>query len=243
MNSLTIAAAQTCPHKGEFVANVRDHGRLIRQAAERQVDVIVFPELSLTGYERELANQLAITIDDHCLAPLKTLAKELTITIVAGAPILRPEGKPYIGALIIGPDTLTTYRKQHLHGDEVLFFSPGQSGCTFEVNTTRIGVAICADTSHAEHAAIAAENGASLYAAGVFFTDGCYQKDIEQLQQYAVQHKMAVLLANFGGLTHGQIPAGKSAIWNESGECLVTAAAGGEALIVATREQGRWVGG
>ena len=54
-----ISAAQTCPVKGDVNANLDEHLRLIDLAASEGAQVVVFPELSLTGYEIELASGLA----------------------------------------------------------------------------------------------------------------------------------------------------------------------------------------
>jgi predicted amidohydrolase len=50
-----IAVAQTVPIRGDVDANIEQHLRLIRVAAQEQAQVLVFPELSLTGYEVDIA--------------------------------------------------------------------------------------------------------------------------------------------------------------------------------------------
>ena len=47
--SRSIAVAQTCPVKGDGQANLEEHVRLARVAATEGAQVVVFPELSLTG--------------------------------------------------------------------------------------------------------------------------------------------------------------------------------------------------
>ena len=56
-------------------------------AAKHGVAVLVFPELSLTGYERELAAELAMTAADSRLTPLLSLARQHRIAAVVGAPL------------------------------------------------------------------------------------------------------------------------------------------------------------
>ena len=60
MTTLTVAAAQSISIAGDVHADIVRHQRFIRTAAEQGVQVLVFPELSLSGYERGLAAQLAI---------------------------------------------------------------------------------------------------------------------------------------------------------------------------------------
>ena len=51
MRPRALAAAQTVPVRGDVEANLAQHVRLVRVAAEEKAQVLVFPELSLTGYE------------------------------------------------------------------------------------------------------------------------------------------------------------------------------------------------
>lgn len=66
----SLAAAQTAPIRGDVEANLRQHAHLVRAAAEQGAEILVFPELSLTGYELNLAAELAFAEDDARLAPL-----------------------------------------------------------------------------------------------------------------------------------------------------------------------------
>src|SRR5512145_1111644 len=97
MTPRSIGAAQTTPVRGDVVANVEQHLRLARIAAEEQVRLLVFPELSLTGYELDLAARLAFAPDDPRLAPLAGAAAELSMTLVVGAPA-RLGTKLHLGA-------------------------------------------------------------------------------------------------------------------------------------------------
>jgi hypothetical protein len=67
-----LAAAQTIPRCGDVAADVADHRRLIRAAAERNARVLVFPELSLTGCELNLAEGLAFAERDARLSPKRS---------------------------------------------------------------------------------------------------------------------------------------------------------------------------
>ncbi len=61
MCEFKIAAAQVASVGGDITGNIRTHAAAIGSAAERGVSVLVFPELSLVGYEPDLADELAIT--------------------------------------------------------------------------------------------------------------------------------------------------------------------------------------
>src|SRR6185312_5020539 len=123
-NFIKIAAAQTLPHSQNTEANLRDHCRLAELAAQHSAQLIIFPEMSLTGYQRELAGNMAFSENDGRLDPLKKIAALHNIIIVAGAPI-KTDAHLYIGAFIISPgNSLSIYTKQFLHSGEEKFFEP-----------------------------------------------------------------------------------------------------------------------
>src|SRR5437868_6398287 len=97
--SRSIAVAQTCPVPGDVQANLDEHIRLARLAATEGAEVVVFPELSLTGYELALAAGLAFSEGDPRLAPLLDVAAAEGITLVVGAPV-RVGSTLHIGAFI-----------------------------------------------------------------------------------------------------------------------------------------------
>ena len=85
---MIIASAQTSPVRGDTKANLQEHYELIKLASKKNVDLIVFPEMSLTGYERERAQELAFTTEDSRLKRLRQLSCDKQITVIAGAPII-----------------------------------------------------------------------------------------------------------------------------------------------------------
>ncbi|WP_413698693.1 nitrilase-related carbon-nitrogen hydrolase [Psychromonas sp. KJ10-10] len=68
--SLKIAVAQIISKRGEVDENIRIHLQAIKCASRLNVSYLVFPELSLTGYEPNLGSQLAFSKDDERLAVL-----------------------------------------------------------------------------------------------------------------------------------------------------------------------------
>ena len=244
MTTLTIAAAQSISIAGDLTANIVWHQRFMQVAAEQGVQLLVFPELSLTGYERGLAAELAIAPEDSVLQPLRDFAQEVGVTTVVGMPVRLSEHSPVlIGALVLGADgSLGVYSKQHLHPGEEVAFAPGTGGSPLTIGGDTIALAVCADFSHASHAAAAAQQGADLYAAGVLITENGYAPDTALLQGYAVRHSMAVLMANHGGATGGWESAGRSAIWASDGSLIAAAPGVGNLLVVARRNADDWAG-
>lgn len=244
MTAFTLAAAQTCSIAGDVPANLQRHLAFMQAAAEQGVQLLVFPELSLTGYEPALAAQLAIAPEDALLAPLRKMAQALQLTAVVGMPIrLAPGAGVSIGALVLGADgSLAVYTKQHLHPGEEVAFVAGPGGAALDWGDDRIALAVCADFSHASHPRLAAEAGATLYAAGVLISEGGYATDSALLQGYALEHGMLVLMANHGGPSGGYTCAGRSAIWAADGSLLGAVPGVGEALVIARRDGEHWTG-
>lgn len=242
MTRLVIAVAQTSPVRGDIGRNLESHLIFVSTAAEHTADAIFFPELSLTGYEPELAEALAVYPTDNRLSPLIDLSLKHAMTIVTGAPIVNPEGKPFIGSLVVTPNGISTYLKQHLHQGEERYFASGTQSCVIEVTRSRIGLAICADIAVSKHVSDTAERGASIYAASVFITPKGHENDAKLLQGYAATHKMAVVMANYCGESGGMVASGKSAVWDEQGRLVVEAFAECEQLIVAAQDNDGWNG-
>lgn len=244
MTALTLAAAQSVSIAGDVPANIQRHLMLMRAAVGQGVQLLVFPELSLTGYEPALAADLAIAPHHAVLAPLREMARELRLTVVVGMPIrLAPEAGVSIGALVLGADcSLGVYTKQHLHPGEEAAFVPGQGGAMLEWGDDRIALAVCADFSHATHPRAAAEAGATVYAAGVLISEGGYATDSALLQGYAAEHGLLVLMANHGGPSGGWACAGRSALWGPDCRLLAAAPGAGDALVIARCEGDQWSG-
>ncbi len=240
---MTVAAAQTVPLKGDISANVAAHIQFIEKAAQSDTDIIVFPELSLTGYELEMAKDCAISEQDNRLVPFKTLSEKCNMTIIAGAPVLNKVNKPHLGALVFSPgqDTLV-YAKQFLHEGEAPFFEPGHDNLVLTIGNNKIGMAICADITHPEHPEGLAGSDLFLYSASVLMSDNGYDLETSLLKSYAKKYDMAVLMANYGGPTGGWISAGKSIIFNEKGDVVVASPGLGCELVIAVKIKGQWSG-
>lgn len=248
-----LAAAQTIPKRGDVDANLDAHLRLIHAAAERGARVIVFPELSLTGYELDLAGELAFTERDRRLAPLVDAASTCGMTVIAGAPV-RHDTRLYIGAFIVSPHgSVDLYTKQRLGAfppdvnpggpvppAEATVFAAGNLDPLLRFDGHTAAVAICADIGRPSHSAHAADRGATTYLAGMFVIPQDIEADTTRLASYASRHRMTVVFANYGGPSGGLPSAGCSAIWSDRGQLLMRLAASGVGLAVAIETETGW---
>jgi len=245
--SRPVAAAQTIPWRGDIAANLGEHVRLIALAATRDVGLLVFPELSLTGYELDLAPQLAFSEQDARLDPLRELALSRGITLVVGAPV-RVGERLHIGAFIVSAQgSLDLYTKQRLGAfppevnpggvvppAEASVFEPGDRDPLFSYAADRTAaMAICSDIGNPMHASHAADRGATCYLASMFVIPSDYTSDTARLEGYSRQHSLNVIFANYGGPSGGLPSAGRSAIWSAQGKLLAQLEPSGSGLAVA----------
>jgi predicted amidohydrolase len=161
--TLIIAAAHSASVSGNVSRNLARHLQFGAVAAHHGAQLLVFPELSLTGYEPTIARSHAISSDSSCLDPLRRLSQEAHMTVVVGAPLLNAAGELHIAAFAIRSDgSVLTYTKEHLHPGEEQIFTGGRCGPMLLVEDAKVALAICADTAHPQHAADAAARGANM---------------------------------------------------------------------------------
>ncbi len=143
---MKIALAQIKPFKGNIPVNLALHEKWIQLAIKHQANLIVFPELSMTGYEPTLAKALAINASDQRLEIFQTLSNQHQIIIGIGLPIKKAKGI-YIGLLFFHPQQpRQLYTKKYLHADEVPFFKEGQNDALL-IGETSIAPAVCYELS------------------------------------------------------------------------------------------------
>ncbi|MBJ7429308.1 MAG: carbon-nitrogen hydrolase family protein, partial [Bacteroidia bacterium] len=218
---MKIAAAQIKPIENNTKENIKNHLRMIDEAAQQQVQLIVFPELSLTGYERELASELAFLEHDERLKVFLAKAKAHQMLIIAGAPIKINE-QLFIGAFVFLPDgTQIIYTKQFLHGEEEKYFAPSFNyNPLIEFENEKISLAICADISNIQHPMNASKKQTTLYIASIFYTPNGIAEAYTQLSNYAKNYSMNILMANYCGASYNMAAAGQSACWNKEGKLI-----------------------
>ena len=214
---MKICLAQARPIKGNIAANIKNHEKLIGLAASYEADLIVFPELSLTGYEPELAKELAMTPDDTMLDVFQQISDSKNIIIGAGVPTPE-EGGVMISMVIFQPlQPRQTYTKQYLHGDEEPFFVAGQGGDFLTFGLNKIALAICYELSVPEHAENAAGNKAAIYIASSVKDAPGIEKSSKRLAEIAATYSMTVLHCNCVGESGGYACAGHSSVWDHRG--------------------------
>ena len=215
---MRIAVAQTRPVKGDVEANVTHHKRLIALAVEQGAQVLVFPELSITGYEPELARELAIPPDDPDgrFDDFQLISNGSKITLGIGAPI-QGESGILIGMMIFQPGRpRLVYNKRYLHSDELPFFIAGEE----QIFLDKIALSICYELSVPEHAAFAHDQGAQIYVSSVAKNAAGVAKAIGTLKDTAGKYGMATLFSNCVGHCDNFDCGGGTAVIGKEGHLL-----------------------
>ncbi|MDP4202069.1 MAG: carbon-nitrogen hydrolase family protein [Bacteroidota bacterium] len=214
---MRICIVQTSAFKGDIEKNIAKHLQFIDLAIANQCDLILFPELSLTGYEPTLAKELATNSHDDRLSCFQKLSNQQNVIICAGLPT-KMDAKLFISMIIFQPDKEPiTYSKQHLYPSEVYYFSPGATPVYLHIDETVAAPAICYELSVSQHAENACRNEASVYLASVLNSVAGVDADLQKLSDIARKYRMTTFMANYVGESGGYKCAGKSSVWHSDG--------------------------
>lgn len=233
---MRIAVVQIKPVAGDIPGNLNRHIRLIDLAAPCGAEYLLFPELSVTGYEPQLAKDLATTPEDPRFDVFQNISDTRHVTLGIGVPMRTPAGICISMVLFQPHQSRQWYSKQSLHSDEEPFFVPGQGSTGFLGEDPRAALAICYELSVPEHAANASHKGATIYLASVAKTAGGIEKALPRLAEIAREYSMTVLMSNCVGQSDGCEWGGKTSVWNNKGALLAQLDEVSEGFIVFDTE-------
>ncbi len=167
---VNVALAQISCKVGDKNYNLRKIKRYIKQAKKKHAELIVFPELALTGYTcRDLVYELAEPIPGPSVHQLEAIAKKENMHIVLG--MLEKSGKAqavlYNTAVLISPEGfIGRYQKMHLptHSvfEEKRYFRGGYQTPVFDTSIGKLGLIICYDVFFPEITRLLRLKGAQL---------------------------------------------------------------------------------
>ena len=239
---MIIASAQTNPKQVDIESNLIDHYNMINLASKNHVDLIVFPEMSITGYEREKAQELAFTVTDSRLDTLRQLSVNTEMILIVGAPI-QINDNLYIGGFILKPDhSISIYTKQYLHtGEETFFSSSFDYNPLINLKNEQFSIAICADIVNPKHAENANKSGTTLYIASIFYTSNGIADAHKTLSIYSRQYGMNVLMSNYCGQSWGLDSGGQSAFWDNNGELITNLDKTDSGLLIVENTNNKWI--
>jgi len=244
-----VALAQVAPHLGEVAANLEMAAERVRAAAAEGAELVVFPELALTGYLlSDLVPEVAMPATDPRLA---AVSREAPGILVAIGFVEETAEHRYANsaALLRDGEVVGLHRKVYLptYGmfDEGRFTRPGDRIRTTEVGEPlgRVGLSICEDFWHPSLPLLQAQDGAALLvnlaagparapgsAAGLAAIAGWHKMQ----ETYALLGTVAVAFCNRVGNEEGLTFWGGSRLIGPGGGVLAEAPLYEEALVVGS---------
>jgi predicted amidohydrolase len=166
---LTLSLAQINTRLGDVPANLEKHLALVKEARTSGADLLIFPELSLTGY---VLQDLASTVahrpapDDPIFRPLLEASRHLDLVVGFVDEDIR--SRFYIAAAYLSQGQVVhVHHKVYLptYGlfDEGRFFALGDHVRAFDTRFGRVGMLICEDFWHASPPYLLWLDGADLF--------------------------------------------------------------------------------
>jgi predicted amidohydrolase len=243
---MKVAIAQIAPHLGDVKKNYDLHLNLVEKAKKKKVDLIIFPELSLTGYNlRDFVPDVAMKPDkDPIFKKLKTLSKD--ISLVVGFVEEKDKGLFFNSAAFLAKGKIAQiHRKVFLPNysmfEELRFFGQGQNFNTFLSPFGKTGLQICYDFLHYSASYLLFVGGAELIIVisaapgrGTSRDEGWETSYMWELMGEAMSRfsQAFYFYANRVGIEDGKSFAGGSFIYNPAGQLIAKASYTEEELLI-----------
>jgi predicted amidohydrolase len=243
---MKVAMAQISPHLGDTDKNFNIHSNLVDKAKKNGAELVIFPELSLTGYTlQDFVPELALKPND---SPLFERVKQLSkdISLVVGFVEEKERGQFFNSAAFISDGkTLHIHRKMFLptYGmfEELKFFGQGKNFLTFESPFGKAGLMICYDFLHYGAGYLLFAGGAEIIIVlsaapgrGISGEDGWETSHMWELMGESLSRFSTsfVIYVNRVGFEDGKSFAGGSFVYNPGGSLLAKASYGDEEFLV-----------
>jgi predicted amidohydrolase len=224
-----------CP-KGAVEENLTRIKNYIVKAVTNNVDIICFPEASITGYiDPEKFPGAILSSDDKRIQGFIEFTKQYPITAIIGLVEKNKSNLPSIAQLVISEGGLLgTYRKSLLAPEEKPKFTPGNEKPVFDNKGIKFGIAICKDIDNELLFKEYASQGVSLVfeaaAPGLYGSQEnrdwekgflWWKKECkEKLGKYARENNLHIAVSTQAGRTVDEDFPGGGYVFNPQGECV-----------------------
>lgn len=246
---LKLGLAQIKPTLGDVQANLDTHLAYIDRARAEGVDLLCFPELSLTGYRlRDLAFEVAThpTPESRIFAPLLEASRDMDLLV--GFVDEDRRHRVYIASAYLSEGNVAhvhhkVYLPTYTYFDEGRYFARGDTFRAFDTRFGRVGVLICEDFWHASAPYLLWLDGADLFlhhSAGPSGRLGSGDQPDSARSVATINQAYAILFTSFVahtnrvGFEDGLNFCGGSAVFSPEGEVIADAPYFEEALVSAT---------
>jgi N-carbamoylputrescine amidase len=240
MKDLTVAAVNFRAEFGKIEENLENVRRWAGQLSRQGAQLICFPEMGLSGYDRTPA------IHDYCLSvpgpatdELAAIAVRYGVTLLVGLAEVDEEGRRFISQVIVGPEGLVgVYRKTHLNRPEQEIFRAGDDIGVFQLDGCTVGVQLCYDAHYPELSTLQALAGAEILCVASASPRDDPPAKRERMLRYlparAYDNSCYLLACNLVGTgAQGQSFGGVALIISPKGELLAEAVGWTEGAAVA----------
>lgn len=221
---MKITLGQFEPVLGDKSTNLERMTKVFETAKEQASDLILFPELCLTGYFiQDLDESLAEPVTGSSVRYMRNLCQEFQVHTVFSWPELGDDGKIYNSACLIDRkgDVVGNYRKVHLYDREKEIFEHGHSFDVFETELGRIGIMVCFDLDFPESARILNMKDADiiLVPTNNFYPYERYQETY--LKSRSMENEIPIAICNRTGKEQHLEYFGESAVYDAHGHQLL----------------------
>jgi len=164
MKDLKIAAVCMKSLPREIDKNLDRIESFVQEASERGVNIICFPELSITGYILDNPHNIYSRIQsEEIVERVIRMAQNEGLIIIVGMIEMTDDPKPYISQVVASPDGLLgIYRKTHLSPHEKESYQAGEKLDVFKNRDITFGVQLCYEAHFPEISTVMALKGADI---------------------------------------------------------------------------------
>ena len=236
---MKVAAAQIYCSLGDPKANLVKVQDFSRRARDRGVELIVFPEMTDTGYAMSAIQAHASSWTDGFVPGLQEIAAKLSIGVVCG--VSEKDGASIYNSLVFVDrqgQVAAKYRKTHLYAvapvEEQKCFAPGDTFGSFALGDLRFGFSICYDLRFPEmyRKLVVDENAGALIVSSAWPFPRIEHFRTLVLAR-AIENQSYVIVSNRVGRDEESWFCGSSAIIDPRGVTIASASADREELVEA----------
>jgi len=218
---MRVALYQFAP---EFPGKDHNWERIRALAESTDADVVVFPELTSSGYMYKSRDEIAPYTDSRdALRSLEPIARKHDRLIIGGFAERGANGQLFNSAYVVGPERNWVYRKVHLWNVENELFGTGSQALTFDFQGHRLGVIVCYDLQFPELASYYARKGVELLLVPMAWAEEpvALGSDLQIYNHLAIStafsHGIYVGVSNRVGTERGAVFPGQSSLTDPFG--------------------------
>ena len=236
---MRLALWQCAPRTDGVSAALRDLDAMADRARLQGADVLLTPEMFLTGYAigAEAARASALTVEGATMGEVAEIARRRGIALAVGFPERAPDGRVHNALILFDKrgGLLTSYRKTHLWGevDRAQFSAGASLPGVVELAGWPVSLAICYDVEFPELVRASALAGADLVLCATASMLPYTTVSTQIVPTRAEENEIAVAYANYAGSEGEQVYYGLSTVAGPDGTVIAQAPQAGEHLLVA----------